>query len=83
MVSYSPTEFVKAFASQFPKVFMQNWRGEDSKVDDKWTNSGIKNSKILPPEGLPLKIKYRISDSKEIKTLWNLKLTMAECEKGK
>ncbi|MFZ4439682.1 MAG: hypothetical protein ACOYOS_14740 [Syntrophales bacterium] len=83
MVAYSPTEFVKAFATQFPKVFMQNWRGEDSKVDDKWTNTGIKDSKILPPEGLPLKIKYRISDSKDIKTLWNLKLSMGACEKGK
>ena len=80
MVVYSPTEFVKAFATQFPKVFMQNWRGEDSKVDSKWTNTGIKDSKILPPEGLPLKVKYRISDSKEIKTLWNLKLTMVECD---
>ncbi|MFZ4439955.1 MAG: DUF1566 domain-containing protein [Syntrophales bacterium] len=83
MVSYSPTEFVKAFATQFPKVFMQNWRGEDSKVDSKWTNTGIKDSKILPPEGLPLKVKYRISDSKEIKTLWNLKLTMVECDPDK
>ncbi|MFZ4440257.1 MAG: DUF1566 domain-containing protein, partial [Syntrophales bacterium] len=46
-------------------------------------NSGIKNSKILPPEGLPLKIKYRISDSKEIKALWNLKLTMVECDPDK
>ncbi len=79
MVVYSPTEFVKAFASQFPKVFMQKMRDEDSKVDDKWTNSGIKNSKILPPEGLPLKIKYRISDSKEIKNLANLKLSTSNC----
>lgn len=81
MVAYSPTEFVKIFATQFPKVFMQNWRGEDSKIDDKWTNTGIKNSKILPPEGLPLKIKYRISDSKEIKNLASLKLTTSTCQR--
>jgi len=83
MVNYSPTEFVKAFAFTFPKAFMQEWRGEDAKIDDKWTNVGIKNSKILPPEGLPVKVPYRISDSKDIKKLANLKLTMEGCGKDK
>jgi hypothetical protein len=81
MVNYSPTEFVKAFAFTFPKAFMQEWRGEDARIDDKWTNAGIKNSKILPPEGLPIKVAYRILDSKEIKKLANLKLTMESCGK--
>lgn len=83
MVVYSPTEFTKGFAMIFPKAFMQSWNEEEVAIDKKWDNAGIKNSKILPLGGLPLKIKHRIADSKEIKTLWNLKLSMGACEKGK
>ena len=83
MVAFSTTEFVKGFAMIFPKAFMQEMKDGDSKIDNKWNNAAIKNSKILPPEGLPLKIKYRISDSKDIKNLANLKLTMEACGKDK
>jgi len=60
---------VKGFAMIFPKAFKQAWNEEEVAIDKKWNNAGIKESKILPPEGLPLKIKYRISDSKDIKML--------------
>ncbi len=81
MVVYSPAEFVKGFAMIFPKAFKQAWNEEEVKIDKKWDNAGIKDSKILPPDGLPLTIKYRLSDSKDIKALWKLKLTMESCGK--
>lgn len=81
MVVYSPAEFAKALIFAAPKAIKQSWNEEEIKVDKKWQNKGIKNSKIIPSEGLPLKIKYRISDSQDIKTLWKLKLTMKSCEK--
>ena len=83
MVVYSPSEFAKALIFAAPKAIKQAWNEEKTTIDKKWQNKGIKNSKILPPDGLPLKIKYRISDSKDIKTLWALKLTMESCEKYK
>jgi hypothetical protein len=83
MVAFSPAEFVKGFVMIFPKAFMREMKDEESKIDDKWNNAAIKKSRIIPPEGLPLRIKYRISDSKDIKTLWNLKLSMAGCGKDK
>lgn len=88
MVAYSPTTFVKGFVTLFPKMFMKEMskeEGEDeeSSKTSKWDNAGIKNSKIIPAEGLPLKIKYRISDSKDIKQLRNLKLSMDSCGEGK
>ena len=83
MVAFSTTAFVKGIAMIFPKAFMQEMNDGESKIDDKWNNAAIKKSKILPPEGLPIKIKYRISDSKDIKNLANLKLTMESCGKDK
>jgi len=88
MVAYSPTAFVIGFVNLFPKMFMKkmnNEEGQDEEPSDtsKWDNAGIKNSKIIPAAGLPLKIKYRISDSKDIKQLRNLKLSMDSCGKGK
>ncbi len=83
MVVYSPAGIASAFAKGFPRAFMQAWNEEPPTTDKKLTNTGIKNSKILPPDGLPLKIKYRIYNSKDIKTLWNLKLTMGNCAEGK
>jgi hypothetical protein len=83
MVVFSTTAFVKGIAMIFPKAFMQEMKDGESKIDDKWNNAAIKNSKIIPPEGLPLRIKYRISDSKDIKNLANLKLTMESCGKDK
>jgi hypothetical protein len=79
MVAFSTTQFIKGFAMIFPKAFLQEMKDGESKIDDKWNNAAIKESKILPPTGLPLKIKYQISDSKDIKTLWNLKLAMVGC----
>ena len=81
MVVYSPMEFAKGLALTFPKAFKQAWNEEEIVIDEKWDNKGIKNSKIIPAEGLPLKIKYNISDSQDIKTLWKLKLTMESCGK--
>jgi len=83
MVVYSPSEFAKALIFAAPKAIKQAWNEEKTTIDKKWQNKGIKNSKILLPDGLPLKIKYRIYDSKDIKTLWALKLTMESCEKYK
>jgi hypothetical protein len=83
MVVYSPAGIASAFVKGFPRAFMQAWNEEPPTTDKKLTNTGIKNSKILPPDGLPLKIKYRIHNSKDIKTLWNLKLTMGNCAEGK
>ena len=82
MVVYSPAGFAGAFVKGFPRAFKQAWNEEPVTVDEKYTNAGIRKSKILPPEGLPLKIKYRINDSKDIKTLWTLKLTMDNCAEG-
>jgi hypothetical protein len=81
MVAFSTAAFVKGFAMIFPKAFKQAWNEEEVKIDKKWDNAGIKDSKILPPDGLPLTIKYRLSDSKDIKALWKLKLTMESCGK--
>ena len=81
MVVYSPAGFAGAFVKGFPKAFKQAWNEEPLTTDKKLINVGIKNSKILPPDGLPLKIKYRIHDSKDIKSLWKLKLKMESCEK--
>jgi hypothetical protein len=83
MVVYSPAGIASAFVKGFPRAFMQAWNEEPPTTDKKLTNTGIKNSKVLPPDGLPLKIKYRIYNSKDIKTLWNLKLTMGNCAEGK
>ncbi len=82
MVVYNPAGFASAFVKGFPRAFKQAWNEEPVTVDEKYTNAGIRKSKILPPEGLPLKIKYRINDSKDIKTLWTLKLTMGNCAEG-
>lgn len=81
MVVYSPAGFAGAFVKGFPRAFKQAWNEEPLTTDKKLINAGIKNSKILPPQGLPLKIKYRIHDSKDIKSLWTLKLKMESCEK--
>lgn len=81
MVVYKPAAIAGAFVKGFPRAFKQAWNDEPPTTDKKLINVGIKNSKILPPEGLPLKIKYRIHDSKDIKSLWTLKLTMESCEK--
>jgi len=83
MVVYSPAGFAGAFVKGFPKAFKQAWNEEPLTTDKKLINVGIKNSKILPPDGLPLKIKYRIHDSKDIKSLWKLKLKMGNCAEGK
>ena len=83
MVVYSPAGIASAFVKGSPRAFMQAWNEEPPTTDKKLTNTGIKNSKVLPPDGLPLKIKYRIYNSKDIKTLWNLKLTMGNCAEGK
>ena len=60
MVVYSPAGIASAFVKGFPRAFMQAWNEEPPTTDKKLTNTGIKNSKVLPPDGLPLKIKYRI-----------------------
>jgi hypothetical protein len=83
MIVFDPLSFAKGFIMIVPSLFTQAYNDEDPKVDQKYDNAAIKESKILPPEGLPLKIKYRISDSKDIKTLWNLKLAMVGCGKDK
>jgi hypothetical protein len=79
MVVYSPTEFVKIFASSFVKSFKQGMSDEEIVIDKKWENRGIKKSKVIPPEGIPLKIKYRIANSEDIKGLKDLKMTMGDC----
>jgi len=79
LVVFSTTEFIAGFLQVFPKAFKQALNDEEIVIDDKWDNVTIKKSRVLPPEGLPLKIQYRISDSKDIKTLANLKLTMQKC----
>jgi hypothetical protein len=83
MVVYNPAGIAGAFVKGFPRAFKQAWNEEPLTTDKKLINVGIKNSKILPPEGLPLKIKYRIQDSKDIKSLWTLKLKMGNCAEGK
>jgi len=62
----------------FPKAFMEAWREEEKELTV--TNAAIKNSKLLPPGGLPLKIKYSLKDSNDIKKLAYLHLTLGPCK---
>ena len=79
MVVYSTTEFVKGFGKLFGKAFKQAYNEEDVTVNKKWENAAIRKSKIIPAEGLPLKIKYVIWDSTKIKDLKDLRLTIDAC----
>ena len=83
LVTFSTTDFVKSFITLFPKEFKKAWNGDDSPVDSKYNNVAIKGSKIIPPEGIPLKIKYVIKNSEDIKGLKDLKLTMGNCGENK
>ena len=78
LVNFNYLELAKVFVN-LPRMFMQGWNNEEMTLDGKYDNSALKKSKVIPPEGLPLKIEYRIANSKEIKALANLKLTMRSC----
>jgi len=78
LVNFNYLELAKVFVN-LPRMFMQGWNNEEMTLDGKYDNSALKKSKVIPPEGLPLKIEYRIANSKEIKDLANLKLTMRSC----
>jgi hypothetical protein len=75
VVVFSTKELIKVFIKCFPKHFKQAYDGEEVNVDKKWNNIAIKKSKIIPEEGLPLKIKYRVT-AEQIKTLANLKIDL-------
>ncbi len=77
---YDNAKAMKAFVTNFGKVFKQRWDGEVPKIDKSLDCVSIQNSKIIPPEGLPLKIKYRVTDMESIKNLRTLKLTLDVCE---
>jgi len=73
MVVFSTKEMIKVFIKCFPKHFKEAYDGEEVNVDKKWTNIAIKKSRIIPEEGLPLKIKYRVT-AEQVKHLANLKI---------
>ncbi len=79
LVVYSPTEFIKSFVMLFPKEFVKGMKEDDTPIDSKWNYKAIKKSRIIPPEGIPLKIKYVIKNSEDIKGLKNLKMSMMNC----
>jgi len=79
IVVYDSMVFAKGLLTLFPKVFKQVWNDEKVNIDNKWENAAIKKSKIIPAEGFPLKIKYTIKNSEDIKKLKDLKLTMDKC----
>ena len=83
LVTFSPTDFIKAFVMLFPKEFVKGMNEDDTPIDSKWNNKAIKKSRIIPPEGIPLKIKYVIKNSEDIKGLKDLKLTMGNCGENK
>ncbi len=75
LVVFSTKEMVKFFIKCFPKHFKQAYDGEEVNIDKKWNNIAIKKSRIIPEEGLPLKIKYRVT-AEQIKKLANLKISL-------
>lgn len=79
MVVFSTTQFIKGMVMIFPKAFKQALTDEDVTIDNKWDNMAIKKSRVIPPEGLPLKVEYRLTDIQVIKNLANLKLTINAC----
>jgi len=78
-VVIDPVVLIEGLIRLFPQAFKHAWDGEAITIDKKWHHAAIQKSKVIPPEGLPMKVKYRISDAAEIKTLQNLKLTMEPC----
>ena len=79
-VVYSPMAFLKG-ALLFPALFKKNLEtGEENAIDPKYKNTGIAESTILPPEGLPFRIKYRMTNAEDIKNMANLKLTLDVCK---
>ncbi len=73
LVKFSTIEIVKIFAKCFPKHFKEAYNGEEVNIDKKWNNFAIKKSRIIPEDGLPLKIRYKVT-AEQVKTLANLKL---------
>ena len=78
IVDYSLVEFTKNFVILFLKAIMQRMNGAESSIDKKYNNVMIQNSKIIPPSGLPMEIKYRIADGDE-RELNNLQLSLDSC----
>jgi len=78
-VVIDPVVLIEGLIKLFPQAFKHAWNDEAITIDKKWHHAAIQKSKVIPPEGLPMKVKYRISDAAEIKTLQNLKLTMEPC----
>ena len=83
LVTFSPTKFITGFIKLFPGEFVKGMKGDETPIDDKHNNFAIKGSKIIPPEGIPMKIKYVIKNSEDIKGLKDLKLTMGNCGENK
>jgi len=82
MVVYSSTEIIKALIFAAPKAFKQAYDKEKITIDKKWQNAAIKKSKVIPAEGLPMKVDYRISNSEDVKNLKNLKIDLVVCKKN-
>lgn len=83
MYVFSTGKFVKGFVKLFPSEFKKAWNGDETPIDDKWDNYAIQGSKIIPPEGFPLKVKYMIRDSDGVKGLRDLKLSMGVCKEDR
>ena len=81
MVEFDPVAFAGGFVRIIPTLFTQAYDKDDPKVDEKYYNVAIQKSKVIPPEGLPMKIRIRMLNSKDVPKLSNLKLSLGECKK--
>jgi hypothetical protein len=85
LVVYDIPSFAFHFILGFPKAFMQEWNkdeDQDEKTEQKESfkvNAAITKSTIIPPGGLPMTLKYVISDTNDVKSLKDLKLTLEQC----
>jgi len=65
---------------RFGNYIMRKLKDEDANANK---CKYMQNFRIIPTEGLPLRIKYRVTDMESIKNLRTLKLTMDVCEEVK
>jgi hypothetical protein len=88
---FDKIKFAKNFILVFPRAFMENWRNNSSEIEEgeeikkpinyeKYREEVIGKSKIITPSGVPIKFKYSIFDSNEIKSLSTLKFTLERCK---
>jgi hypothetical protein len=80
MMEFDALAFAGGFVRIIPGLVMQAYDKEDPKVDEKYYNIAIQKSKIIPPEGLPMKIRIVMLNSKDVPKLSNLKLSLGACK---